>query len=109
MKVVFLVMSDDMKMDLAIRMAANSINAKRYEDLKVIFFGPSQAKIPKLQGDVRDLFNKLMEAKAVDSACVGIADAMKIRTDLERLGVSLAPAGERLAQYVNNGYEVITF
>lgn len=37
MKVVFLVMSGDEKLGLALRMAYNSIKNKRYDDLKLLF------------------------------------------------------------------------
>jgi hypothetical protein len=45
----------------------------------------------------------------VDSACVAVAERMTIKPQLESLGLTLLPAGERIAQYVNEGYVVITF
>ncbi|EZQ11395.1 hypothetical protein CM19_01575 [Candidatus Acidianus copahuensis] len=107
-KTLFLIMSGDEKADLAIRMAYSSAKNKRYEDVKVLFFGPSQKRLTQLEGDIKKMFQELLDMKAVDSACVGIADNLKIRPDLEKMGVPLMPAGERVALYVNQGYEVIT-
>lgn len=108
-KVLFLIMSGDDKFDLATRMAYNSYKAKRYEDLKIIYFGQSQKKLTQLEGEIKNMVQELIQNKVVDSACVGVAQAMNIKPQLENMGVSLMPAGERVAYYVNQGYEVITF
>jgi hypothetical protein len=102
-------MSGDEKVQLAIRMAYNSIKNKRYEDLKLLFFGPSQMYITKLEGEPRQYLTELIQNHAVDSACVGIANSMNIKDKLESMGLRLEPAGERVSLYVNQGYEVITF
>jgi len=109
MKVVFLVMSGDDKLGLAIRMAYNSVKNKRYEDLKVLFFGQSQKAITTLQGDMRNMLQELIQNHVVDSACVGVAENMGIKDTLLNMGVRLTPMGETLSKYVNEGYEVITF
>ena len=108
-KVLFLIMSGDEKFDLAMRMAYNTMKAKRHEDLKVIFFGPSQKKLTQIDGDIKNMFQEMLTNKAVDSACIGVAQAMNIKPQLENMGISLMPAGERVSYYVNQGYEVITF
>jgi len=48
MKVLFVIMSGDEKMDLALTLAARSLDARRYEDLRVVFFGPSQERLLRL-------------------------------------------------------------
>lgn len=108
-KVLFLIMSGDEKFDLAMRMAYNSLKNKRFEDLKVIFFGPSQKRLTQLEGDTKNMFQEMLNSKAIDSACIGVALNMNIKPNLESLGISLLPAGERVSYYVNQGYEVITF
>ncbi|MBP1357698.1 MAG: DsrE family protein [Sulfolobus sp.] len=108
-KVLFLIMSGDEKFDLAMRMAYNSLKNKRFEDLKVIFFGPSQKRLTQLEGDMKNMFQEMLNSKAIDSACIGVAQNMNIKPSLESLGISLLPAGERVSHYVNQGYEVITF
>ncbi len=108
-KVLFLIMSDDAKFDLAIRMSYSSFKNKRYDDVKVLFFGPSQKRLTQLDGDIKNMFNELIQNKIVDSACVGVAENMKIKTNLESLGISLMPASERVAYFVKEGYEIVSF
>lgn len=111
-KALFLIVSGSeapAKAELGIVAAARSIKAKRYDDLKVIFFGPSEEYITKLSGASKEHFEELVKAKAVDSACVAVAERMSVKPQLESLGLTLLPAGERIAHYVNQGYAVITF
>lgn len=108
-KVLFLIMSDDQKFDMGMRMAYNSHFKKRFEDVKVAFFGPSQKRLTKLEGEMKDMFQKLLEEKVIDSACIGVAKNEGLIEKLTEMGLRLEPMGERVAFYVNNGYEVITF
>ncbi|PSO06871.1 hypothetical protein B9Q04_13840 [Candidatus Marsarchaeota G2 archaeon BE_D] len=111
-KALFLIISGaeaPAKAELGIVAAARSVKAKRYEDLKVIFFGPSQEYLTRLTGTAKEHFEILLKEKAVDSACIAVAERMNITQQLESLGLELLPAGERIAHYVNQGYEVITF
>jgi hypothetical protein len=111
-KVLFLVMSGKeatAKADLGIISAARSLSAKRYEDLKVLFFGPSEEYITRLEGIAKEHFDILLKNRAIDSACVAVAERAGIKQSLEQLGLALLPAGERIAYYVNQGYTVISF
>jgi len=106
-KVLFVIMSDE-KMDLALTLAARSLDARRYEDLKVVFFGPSQERLLRLPEPSRQAFEALRSAGAVDSACVNYAKARGIEEELSKV-VKLMPAGERIAHYVNSGYVPMVF
>ncbi|MCY0851075.1 hypothetical protein [Sulfuracidifex metallicus] len=108
-KALFVIMSDDLRFDAGVIVAYNSIKNKRFDDLKVMFFGPSQTRLTKLEGDTKKMVQELIQNKMVDSACVGIADMMKIRPDLEKMGITLMSAGDRIAYYLKEGYEIITF
>jgi hypothetical protein len=111
-KALFLIISGaeaSAKADLGIVAAARSLKAKRYDDLKVIFFGPSQEYITRISGTVKEHFDVLLEGGAIDSACVNVAETLNLKPQLEALGLELLPAGERIAHYVNQGYEVISF
>lgn len=111
-KALFLIMSGkeaSAKADLGIISAARSLSAKRYDDLKVLFFGPSEEYITRLEGAVKEHFDILARNRAIDSACIAVAERAGIKQSLEQMGVSLLPAGERIAYYVNQGYEVISF
>lgn len=108
-KVLFLIMSDDTKFDLGIRISYNSFKNKLYDETKVLFFGPSQKRLTQLDGDIKSMFDELLKNKIVDSACIGVAENMKIKPNLESLGISLMPAGQRVAHFVREGYEIISF
>ena len=111
-KVLFLIISgekDKDKADLGIATASGAVEKSRYEDVKVLFYGASEEYIPKLEGQIKDHFDKLIKINAVDSACIGIAKMYNIEDQLKRLGVVLLPAGEQISHYVNNGYIVLSF
>lgn len=111
-KVLFLIVSGEeasAKAEAGITVAARSLAAKRYDDLKVLFFGPSEKFIAEAEGQIREQVKQLVDGKAVDSACVFIAEKSGVKDKLLSFGVELMPAGERIAHYVNAGYQVITF
>ncbi|MCL4333351.1 MAG: hypothetical protein M1290_05020 [Candidatus Thermoplasmatota archaeon] len=95
--------------NLALMMVSRQIKAKRYEDVKVLLYGPSEEFVAELQGDAKEAFNEIVKAGALDSACSFIAKKYDIELKLQSMNVTLLPFGERLARYVNEGYEVITF
>jgi len=108
-KVLFVITSSDEKFDYSMVVVYNSMKFKRYEDMKVIFFGPSQKRLTQLDGNLKEMFQELINNKVVDSACIGVAELLNIKPQLERLGVPLMRVGERIAEYIKQGYEVITF
>ncbi|MGC9191769.1 MAG: hypothetical protein ACP5GT_03830, partial [Conexivisphaera sp.] len=79
------------------------------EDLKVIFFGPSEEYLADLSGQDAENLRFLVESGAVDSACISVAEKMGVKESLEKLGLRLYPAGEALSKYVNAGYQVVSF
>lgn len=111
-KVLFMILSGEEakeKANYGITMASRSLEAQRYDDLKVLFFGPSEEYITKLTGEPLEHLKKLIAAGAVDSACTAIAKKKAIEKPLIDLGLTLKPAGQQTAHYVNEGYQVITF
>lgn len=111
-KALFLILAgkeNPARADLGMISASRSIDKKRYDDLKVIFFGASEEYITELSGPALDAFKILYNAGAVDSACIAVADRMGKKDKLESMGIKLLPAGERIAHYVNEGYQVISF
>ena len=111
-KVLFLLMTGKEapeKAYLSLLTVSRQIKAKRYEDAKVLLYGPSEEFVANLEGEGKEAFNEIVKAGAVDSACVFIAKKFDVELKLKSMSVDLLPFGERLAHYVNNGYEVITF
>ena len=108
-KVLFVIASEDEKFNFSMTMAYNLMKSKSFEDIKVIFFGPSQRRLAQIDGNLKNMLQEMLNNKVIDSACVNIAQAMNIKPQLESLGINLMPAGQRVAYYVNQGYEVLTF
>ncbi|MCL4447601.1 MAG: hypothetical protein M1556_01080 [Candidatus Thermoplasmatota archaeon] len=111
-KVLFLLMTGKEapeKANLALMTISRQIKAGRYEDAKVLLYGPSEEFVANLVGEAKDSFGDIVKAGAVDSACVFIAKKLDLELKLQSMNVNLLPFGERLAHYVNSGYEVITF
>jgi hypothetical protein len=108
-KVVVTVVSDDEKFDVAIAFVYRSWIHRRFDDVKLLFFGPSQKRLAKLDGDLMKMVNELAAAGVVDSACVRYAEGHGIAEELAKRGIKLAPYGERLATLLREGYLPLTF
>jgi len=63
----------------------------------------------RLEGPVKDYFEKLLRAGAIDSACINYARNKNIESELTKLNIKLLPTGDRIAYYINNGYQVLVF
>mgnify|MGYP001626149010 CR=1 FL=1 len=112
MKVLFFIITgkeNPERFSLALTIATRSAMNKRYDDLKVIFYGPGEEYLTSISGQDLENFNYLLKNGHVDSACVNYASSKNIKEQLTRLGLNLQPTGERLANFVNQGYEVISF
>jgi hypothetical protein len=108
-KVLLLIMSGDEKADLSVRFAYRSLEDNRFEDLKVIFFGPSQKRIVSYEGEMKKMLEELRRRGAIDAACINVAKSLGIEKNLEDLGVNLVPVGNRIAYFLEKGYQVISF
>ncbi len=108
-KVLLLIMSGDEKADLGIRFAYRSVEDQRFEDLKVIFFGPSQKRILGYSGEMKNMLEDLRRRGAIDAACVGVAREFGIERHLEDLGLNLVPVGNRIKYFLEKGYQIISF
>ncbi len=111
-KVLFLLVSGSdspEKAILGIITADHQFSSHRYEDVKVLLYGPSEKYVIQLDGMAKDSFDHLMKAGAIDSACIGVAKNYNISEQLTNMGLQLHPFGERLAKFVNDDYEIITF
>ncbi len=111
-KVLYLIVSGDdapQKFDVAINTAVRMVENKRFDEFKVLFLGPSEVTMAKATGQRKETIKKLIESGAVDSACVAMAKNSGVEEELKLMGVQLEPYGARLAHYLQNGFQVITF
>jgi Uncharacterized protein conserved in archaea len=51
-KVVITAVSDDEKFDIAITFVYRSWIHRRFDDVKLLFFGPSQRRLARLEGEL---------------------------------------------------------
>jgi len=107
----FIVAGDDCpeRFSVGLTIAARSLINQRYEDLRVLFFGPAEEHLTKITGNDLENYKVLYNGGVIDSACIAIANAKNIKEQLTSMGINLSPTGERLAHFVNSGYQVITF
>lgn len=64
-KVMVTVVSDDEKFDIAIVFVYRSWTLRRFDDIKLLFFGPSQRRLAKLDGDLVKIVNELAATPAL--------------------------------------------
>ncbi len=87
-------------------------NAKRrnmVEDMRLIFFGPSEEAIAEGDPDFMDYYRKLVEAGVTSTACIKIAEDSNISDSLKNLGLPLEPVASVITKYASDGYQIITF
>lgn len=111
-KVLYLVMSGEeapTRFDTAIYSAMKLNEEKRFESLKVLFFGDSEILLAKATGQRAEYLKKLIEEGVVDSACVGVAKSRDIAVEIQQKGVSLENYRDRISYYISEGYMVISF
>lgn len=97
------------KARFALMGALRQAKSGRYGDVKVLFYGPSERYVAHLDQDSEKTVKELISLGSVDSACIAIAKFYGVEDSLKNIGINLAPFGERLAQYIDKGYQVITF
>jgi len=82
--------------------AKNAWAAAWFEDVKVVFFGPSEKLI------VRDdeVANEMQKASVIGEsfACKAISEKEGISEDLEKLGLTVVGVGPIVSKFINEGY-----
>lgn len=94
---------------MGLNVAKRSHEFKRFADVKVIIQGPNEKLIIDQDKNVKDLIDYLIANRIIDSACTFFAKNLSIEEPIQKRGVELKPAGERLSALVNDGYVPITF
>lgn len=111
-KVLYLVMSGEeapTRFDLAIYSAMKLNEEKRFESIKVLFFGESEKLLTNATGDRSQNLKVLIETDVIDSACIGVAKRDDIAVEIQERGISLENYRDRISHYLSQGYSVITF
>lgn len=95
---------------LAGMLFAKNVKIREYaEDVRVVFFGPSEQALAQGDPEFVQYYRDLSDAGVVSTACAKIAQDSGIKEELQTLGVGLEPVGSIITKHVAEGYEVITF
>ncbi|HKJ97266.1 MAG TPA: hypothetical protein VJ944_05955 [Thermoplasmataceae archaeon] len=97
------------KLLVGMRFAMNSARKNNLEDVKVVFFGPSEKAIAGDDQEVRDLYSKLVEHNVTSIACNGYGAANDLSEGIAKLGVKLENVSDTIPGFINSGYSVVSF
>ena len=82
--------------------AKNAIENNWLEDIKVIFFGPSESLMVNDE-DIRNYAIKIAD-KSECLACKYISDKEEISSEIEELGVGIEYVGSIISDLIEKGY-----
>lgn len=93
------------------RFAVNAMKNKWFENVRLMFFGPSEKMISNSASDSQaaQLLKKAIELGITPVACKGISDEGKLTPTLEKLGFEVEYVGLTIKSYVQKDYQVLTF
>lgn len=95
---------------LGLNMAWRTKSGGAFEDVKVVFFGPSEDFIAKTEDkDILEAYGKVLENVAGVQACVYIADMEGISPLLAEKKMELVPVGVTIPQLMAEGYQPLIF
>ena len=97
------------KFSAGLMLAYFSATTKLYDDLKVVFHGPSEELLPELDREDSERLSFLLREGYVDSACIAIARNAGLSDALSSMGIKLMPSKDVIARYINAGYTVLVF
>jgi hypothetical protein len=86
----------------------NAMKKKWLDDVKLIFFGPSE-KIAAYDAEVQRKIKELQETGIEVLACKWCADRMEITGELEKIGVKVVYVGPIISELIKDGWASLTF
>ncbi|KJE49225.1 MULTISPECIES: hypothetical protein [Acidiplasma] len=97
------------KMIVGMNFAKNTFRKKKADDVKVVFFGPSEKAFSSNDSDFLKLFSILKDLGIVTIACSGYSKAHDLDKAIMDLSTELEDVSETIPRYVDAGYTVMTF
>ncbi|BDC18569.1 DsrE family protein [Acidianus sp. HS-5] len=80
-----------------------------FDDVQVMFFGPSEQLIAEKDPDIMNMLNQLVSLEKV-YACQLVGDSMNITDKLKEVqGLTVTLVGPVIADFVAKGYEILNF
>lgn len=86
----------------------NAAKKKWLDEVKVIFFGPSE-KVAAYDAEVQGRIKELLDNRVEVLACKWCSDRMNITPLLENLGVKVVYVGSVISQLIKDGWAQLTF
>lgn len=113
-KLLVIISSGEEAMDKALTGMMYAMNVKKnnwLDDVKVIFFGPSERMIINAESDsqVGVFLKRLIEQGITPMACRAIAEGEDIIKGLSGLGIEVEYVGPLISSFIKNDYAIITF
>jgi hypothetical protein len=97
------------KMIVGLNFAKNVSRKKLAEDVKLVFFGPSEEALAKHDPDVDSLIKMLTDLNVIQIACNGYAAAKNVTEDIAKIGMKLEDVSDTITRFADQGYRIITF
>jgi hypothetical protein len=107
-KLLVVIVSDDVKASVGARMAARMAQRGTLEDVRVLFFGPSERLLADPPPDLAESLATLRR-HARPLACQAVAQQLGVASRLLEVDTELVPAGEEVERRLRDGYEIMTF
>lgn len=108
---VFALITDDNRekaLEVGLVYPANCAKNKWLEEVKVIFFGPSE-KLAAFDTQVQEKVREMKTYGVEVLACKWCADRMGITAQLEAQGVKVVYVGTVISQLIKEGWAQLTF
>jgi hypothetical protein len=86
----------------------NCARNKWLDDVKVIFFGPSE-KLAAFDTQVQDKIKEMKNSGIEVLACKWCSDRMGITSELEAQGITVVYVGPVISQLIKDGWAQLTF
>ena len=107
-KLLVVIVSDDVKASIGVRMASRMVERGTLADVRVLFFGPSERLLADPPADLAEPL-EIVRRKGAPLACRAVAEQFGVLQRLERAGTELVPAGQEIERRMLEGYEIMTF
>ncbi len=89
--------------------AVNAVKYKWLDDVRIIFFGPSEKLILSDDDEIRGNMEVIQKAGIIPIACAAIARDEGIEPKLLEMGIKVEYVGSIISSFIKEGYAVLTF
>ena len=98
------------KVKLGLNVSWRTKNSGAFEDVKLMFFGPSEDFIAKTDDkEILESYGEVLKNNIIPQACVFVAEGFGVSKALQKKDMELVHAGQRIAELMAEGYQPMTF